>query len=208
MNQAIIITVAVLLFGLLSAYSMQTYGPEIERLLQLRAESAIAEAGFDWLTVVADGNAVTIRGSAPSQTVRSEALRLVKNITGVRRVQNEMQLPDEVFNPLVASVSYETRITVSPGFVEYSGFVPSAQVRAELIARTRELYRGRRFEDEMTVRDDGVPENWMDAMTNLQQRFATYVNAEGVISDKNIIVIGTVAPGRQVCNGVIFRGWQ
>ncbi|MBT8135626.1 MAG: OmpA family protein [Gammaproteobacteria bacterium] len=197
MNQAIIITVAVLLFGLLSAFSMHNYGPRIEQMVQQRAEATLAEAGFDWVTVAADGNAVTMRGSAPSHTARSEALRLVTNITGIRRVQNEMQLPDEMFNPLAAVSAYETRITVSPGFVQYSGFVPSAQLRTELIARTRELYRGRRVEDEMTVRDDGVPDNWLEATTNLQQRFATYVNAEGVISDSNINVVGKVAPGRQ-----------
>lgn len=65
------------------------------------------------------------------------------------------------------------------------------------MARTRELYRGRRVEDEMTVRGEGVPDNWRDAMASLLQRFATYSSGEGVISGNRINVLGKVAPGRE-----------
>lgn len=196
MNQALIISVAMLLFGLLAAYNMSTLGPGIEALLQKSATEAIEAAGLNWVTVGADGNVITMRGKAPSQAARSDAMRAVRRIAGVRRIINEMQLSDEIFAPVTPAVVYESRITVNPGFVEYSGFVPSDMNRKQLIDRTRKLYEGRRVEDEMVVRD-GAPDGWMEAMTSLQQRFSTYNSAEGVISGTHLNVIGSVAPGRE-----------
>ena len=196
MNQALIITVAVLAFLLLAVFCVRTRAPVIEANLQERAVTVIEKADLRWAEVVADGRNITVRGLAPSAQARDVAANSLAAISGVRRVDNEIQLPDEVFRPAIGSVAYETRITVSPGFVRYTGFVPDDDVHETVIAQTRRLFPNRRVEDEMVMRPE-APENWLEAVSTLQQRFSTYENGEAVISGNNLNVLGAVAPGRE-----------
>lgn len=195
MNHALIVTIAVLAFLTLAFFCMRSKAPAIEGIIEAEAVTRFEQAGMDWAEPVADGRSIIIRGIAPTSRARFEAGKVLAGIDGLRDISNELQLPDEVFNPVANVVAFETRITVSSGFVRYTGFVPDRPSRETIIARTRKLFPSRRVEDEMVIRDD-APENWMAAMTNLQQRFSTYATAEAVINGNNLNVIGTVAPGR------------
>ena len=175
---------------------MRTKGPAIEAEIESRAIAKVEQAGMEWAEPVAEGRSVTIRGTAPTAEARRQAGLVIGGVDGLRDVKNELQLPDEVFSPVMAAQAYETRMTVSAGFVRYTGFVPDRSSREEIIAQTRRLFGSRRLEDEMVLRDD-APENWMVAMKTLQQRFSTYASAEAVMSGNRLNVIGAVAPGRE-----------
>ncbi len=196
MNQAVIVTIAVLAFLALAFFCMRTKAPAIEAEIESRAVAKAEEAGMEWAQLVAEGRSVTIRGTAPSAEARRQAGLVIGGVEGLRNANNELQLPDEVFSPVAVVQAYETRMTVSAGFVRYSGFVPDRQSRDEILAQTRKLFGSRRFEDEMVLRED-PPENWMAAIRTLQQRFSTYASAEAVMSGNRLNVIGAVAPGRE-----------
>ncbi len=196
MSQAAIISAGVLLFLLLAVLCMRSQGPVIEQVVYDRATRAAAALDADWAEIAVDGRHITMRGFAPSKDARDRLESVIGNLGAVAGLTSELQLRDEEFSPAVERESYDSRMTATTGFVRYSGSVPNEDSRRMLISRTRELFPGRRVEDEMLVRED-APDNWLDAMLNLQQRFATYESAEAVISDNRLNVVGEVAPGRQ-----------
>ncbi|MDH3647096.1 MAG: OmpA family protein [Gammaproteobacteria bacterium] len=195
MNQAVIVATAVLAFLVLAISCMRSHGPAIEAELHARAIAAIENAGMSWVQLSADGRTVTMNGVAPNAAMRHEAAELLTAVRGIRSIDNEMQVPDEDLSPVAVNDVYETRLEVTPGSVRFTGFAPDEETREVLVNRTRELFPKRRVQDEMAIRKE-APDNWLDAMTNLQRRFTTYASAEAVIRDNRLNVVGTVAPGR------------
>ncbi|MBT8131373.1 MAG: OmpA family protein, partial [Gammaproteobacteria bacterium] len=192
MNQAFVVVSALLLFLTLTVFSLHHYGPAIERKIHQQASERLAAGGLQWATVETSGRHITLQGVAPSKDARDEAFDLIADTEGAVDIVNAIQLPDERFSPVERATSYETRMVVSPGFVRYTGSVPDQESSLVINQRTRELFPGRRLQNELLVRAD-APDNWLDAIKTLQQRLATYAHADATISDSRLNVVGAVA---------------
>ncbi|WP_306253971.1 OmpA family protein [Parvularcula sp. IMCC14364] len=173
--------------------------PEIAeaRLLEA-AEADLAEAGLDWVTVTMEGQKAILSGTAVSAEEIDRAADIVRHSTwaggvsagGITVVEtgnvrnfSDVAVPqaEQPMLPVATPFTFVADANGNGGVV-LRGFVPSEEIRTQLVARAQELFPGG-VTDELVIAR-GAPEgNWAQAalahLDGLSKLRSGYVRASG-----------------------------
>jgi len=95
MNRLLIGLIGILALAAVAVLCVRTVGPDIEADIASRTQTALASAGFTWVTPTVDGRDVVLAGVAPDVQARVGASNLAREVHGVRTVQNELTLASD-----------------------------------------------------------------------------------------------------------------
>ncbi|MDX2258411.1 MAG: OmpA family protein [Hyphomicrobiaceae bacterium] len=156
----------------------------IEGDLSARSSAALDKAGLDWGTISFDGRDGTLEGRALSEGQPALALETVRGVWGVRIVEDGIDLLDKVDTYVWSARSDGESITLA-------GYVPSEQLRAEIIALARKRIAAVDVVDKMQL-GRGAPEAkaWTTAIGFAFDRLAQLKAGEVGLSALDLTVAG------------------
>lgn len=139
--------VGLALFWLLFEYGAKSQAPGIQEDILGRSAAAVAAAGYGEVAVDADGRDVLLFGQAPDQETIENAVRIVREVRGVRVVHAEIS----IHAPYVAEFCKDNST------IYLSGEVPDEDTLAAFLERARDVFRYRTVSDDLTVRPGAAP---------------------------------------------------
>lgn len=116
----------------------------IENDLTARSSESLARAGLPWAKVKFRGRDGEISGLASDEAEPEKAAALVRDLRGVRVVDNAAKLVEKVD-------TYTWQAALSKGRVRLSGFVPNEETRKTVLGVAKAKFTGREIEDRMKV---------------------------------------------------------
>ena len=169
----------------------------IEGDLQGKANAALAEGGLEWAEVEMDGQIAFLRGRAPREEERAEAIALVRDSSGhgpwsrggIMAVRDQSTLAP-------AASPFVWRAVRSGDRVTLSGHVPTRAARAELAAHAGELFPGG-VADQMEVAR-GAPDEfaWSTVARTAVSQLAALSEGQATLSDVSLTIEGVAANAR------------
>jgi len=193
MSKTIAVTAGLLLLWALFEFGAQSKAPEIQQDIQLRAAAAIADAGYDDVTVSADGRDLSLRGEAANQESVAKVSNIASAVRGVRVVHNEVSL----------AAPYVTTFCKDESSISLSGEVPDDDARNAFPERARDMFRYFEVDDTLTVRRHSLEgfRRFMDqALIELGQLDAGCITLTG----RDLLIKGSIRNERAV-SGVKAR---
>jgi len=155
MPRKMIIILSLLAILLLAYFCIKTKSPVIEDDLEARSGADLVSEGMGWANVSADGRELLLTGSAPTEALRSQAGDIVKNIWGVRAIDN--QLTGESESIAVAEPkNYDLVVTYDGVNVLLEGYVPDEATRSDIVEATKLRMGASNVIDKMTI-EAGAP---------------------------------------------------
>ncbi|MGY6632761.1 MAG: OmpA family protein [Alkalilacustris sp.] len=133
--------------------------------LEGAAERSITQrlgaAGFDWVSVAADGLTVTLSGTADSEAQRFRALSLAAETVDSARLIDAMEVEDP---DALAPPRFSLEILRNDDGVSLIGLVPAAPGSGPIRARIRALTGTGTITDMLETADHPAPEGWEAAV--------------------------------------------
>ncbi|MBK5928177.1 OmpA family protein [Rhodobaculum claviforme] len=133
--------------------------------IESSAERSITQrlgvAGFDWVTVRADGLTVTLTGTAQDEPQRFRALSLAAETVDSARLIDAMDVDAA---DALAPPRFSLEILRNGNGVSLIGLVPADAGRGAIRARIRALTDGGPVTDMLETADHPAPEGWEDAV--------------------------------------------
>lgn len=126
----------------------------IEQDLTQRSVVALRDAGIDWARPEFSGRDGSINGEAPSVDERLKAIEVVRQVYGVRRVEDRLSLK-RVVSPFTWSGSHRK------SKLRLKGFVPSSQLKSSIGGLVKAKFPQVDIDDELEVaRGAPDPQKW------------------------------------------------
>ena len=174
--------IPLILFGVLIVYATQGV---IERDLSRRSLEALKAEGLDWARPRFYGLTGTIEGEAPSDQERGRAVKVVKNVWGVRTVVDQLSLSPEI-SPYKWSAAYYD------GKMLLEGYVPNNQVHQSVIGLIKAKFPQAKISDKLKnargVDDEG---QWFGQVSFGLGQLALMSNGEVKLIDDQLSLRGT-----------------
>lgn len=136
--------------AILAFLTVQWEHDRIETDLRQRTETALKGAGLHWAVTAFDGRDGLITGQAASDDAPQRAQKVVRDVWGVR-------ITDQRTNLLQRIDPYVWSATLRGGRVKLAGYVPSDEVRTELLGLAKAAFPNRDIDDRLELAR-GVPE--------------------------------------------------
>lgn len=161
--------VILLIVGLL--YGMMTAEPRIADMENnIRAD--LSDAGHDWATVEMTGNLALITGSAPSAAAQQAAINVAEDarctVCKDKHKWHDVADASEIVE--IAALPAQSPYTFSAlksvdGNVVLSGFVPSEEIRGEVLRDAVDVFGNDRVTDASVQIADGAPDaSWSEVI--------------------------------------------
>lgn len=133
----------------------------VESRSVVAVETALANGGHDWATVIGDGLQIVIEGQAPSEAMRFRAMSAAGTVVDASRVIDNMRVrdPDGVVAP-----DFAVEILRNDSGVSLVGLIPAATDREALAARIAAAAGGQNVADLLQTADYPVPHGWDSAL--------------------------------------------
>ncbi len=148
-----------------------------------RSTAGLAVAGIDWADVSASGRDLTLGGLAPNDAARAEALRLVRQVGGVRVVRDELEVsPPGAGIELIASLA--------GGSLRLEGRVPDAAARQRLMDRAAALVGRERVIDALEIRPGAPDPDWAAAADGALAELGALQQGEIQLLDRRLTIRG------------------
>lgn len=171
-------------FLLLVVVAAMRISPAIE--INIRREAAKLVRGGEESPLVAAGGRVTVAGRDVrivtdgdlSDDVRTEAERRARAIPGVRVAASEV-------SGYVALSPFAFKVRRSEAGIELSGGVPTAELRARLVAQAARFVSADLVEDRLRLAA-GAPPNFAEAASHLLAAIGPIESAEGTLTDRSV----------------------
>jgi OOP family OmpA-OmpF porin len=144
MGKWLTIAVALALFLALFQYGARPLAPVIQADIHARSAATVSQAGYGEILVLADGRDVSLSGQAPDQESIDDAVRIVRDLRGVRIVHADISLQRP----------YVTRFCKDESIIQLTGDVPDRDALSAFPERARDIFRYRTVADNLTVRSD------------------------------------------------------
>lgn len=130
--------------------------PRVESDLAQRAKAALDKASMSWATVSFSGREATIAGRASDENEPYKAFDVVRNVWGVGTIDNRAQLVERVDRYVWTATRFDDR-------VRFNGFVPTADVRRDIIGMATPMFANLKIEHEPLKIARGSPpiDQWM-----------------------------------------------
>lgn len=140
-----------LAFGVLVVWLTED---RIEQDLTKRSVAALRDAGIDWARPQFSGRDGSIQGEAPSVDERVKALEVVRQVFGVRIVEDRLSLK-KIASPFTWSGLYHD------GKIKLKGYVPSSQLKSSIAGLAKAKFPTSDIRDDLEVaRGVENPQQW------------------------------------------------
>ena len=136
--------------AILAFLTVQWEHDRIETDLRQRTETALNGAGLKWAVTAFDGRDGLITGQASSDDAPQRALKVVRDVWGVR-------ITDQRTNLLQRIDPYIWSAALRGGRIKLAGYVPSDEVRTEILGLAKAAFPNREIDDRLELAR-GVPE--------------------------------------------------
>ncbi len=187
MSKFIAIIAGLLLLWALFEFGAVSKAPEIQQDIQSRAATAIADAGYDDVTVSADGRDLSLSGEVADQGSVGEVSDIAIGTRGVRVVNSDV----------IVSSPYITKFCKDESSISLSGEVPDDDARDAFPERARDMFRFFAVEDTLEVRDHSLQgfRRFMDqALIELGQLDTGCIT----LTDRELLIAGSIRSERAV----------
>jgi len=124
-------------------------------------ERALLVNGHDWAEVTVDGLIVTMRGTAPDEATRFQALKAAGSVVDDSRVLDEMTV---AASKAIAPPRFSIEMLRNDAGVSLIGLVPAAMDRTEMAREVGQLVSGASVTDLLESADYPVPGGWAQAL--------------------------------------------
>jgi OOP family OmpA-OmpF porin len=174
----------------------------IEKDLTERAQQALTDGGAPWAVVNFSGRDVVLTGTATSENEPVEAEATLRQMWGVRYVNNNAGLP-----PIAEPYLWSARRR--GGRVRLTGFVPNRTMRQTIIGMTNAALPGLEVVDRMRVAR-GVPptDTWLAGLSFALKQLAALKDGEVRLEDLALTIAGEAegVQAYQSVSAVLKRG--
>ena len=174
----------------------------IEKDLTERAQQALTDGGAPWAVVNFSGRDVVLTGTATTENEPVEAEATLRQLWGVRYVNNNAGLP-----PIVEPYLWSARRR--GGRVRLTGFVPNRTMRQTIIGMTNAALPGLEVVDRMRVAR-GVPpsDTWLAGLSFALKQLAALKDGEVRLDDLALTISGEAegVQAYQSVSAVLKRG--
>jgi outer membrane protein OmpA-like peptidoglycan-associated protein len=92
MSKFLIITLSIILLAILGYFCIYKHSPIIQSDIETRTNVALAEQDLDHVNVGVDGRDIILSGIVENQTVKQQAEDYIKNVYGVRSIDNQLTI--------------------------------------------------------------------------------------------------------------------
>ncbi len=187
MSRLIAIIAGILLLWVLFEFGAASRAPEIQQDIQSRAGAAIADAGYDAVSVSVDGRDLSLSGAVANQESINNVSKIAAAVRGVRVVDSEVSL----------SAPYVTTFCKDGSSISLSGEVPDDDAREAFPERARDMFRFFVVEESLEVRRHPLEgfRRFMDqALIELGQLDAGCIT----LTDRDLLVEGSIRSERAV----------
>lgn len=176
--------------GLLYFLMLSNRQGPIEADLTKRTAAGLAGENIDWAKVELDrrGRDVLLTGAAPSTDARDAALRIAKDVSGVRVVQHNIDIAQPLSSPHLDIQENEGRVTLS-------GQLASQQAIDEVVAAANAAYGADHVTNNLTVSDQVGKAAWLSAAIGLVPGIASVNAAHFSVSDTETHLTGEADSG-------------
>ncbi len=142
MSRLIAVIAGLLLLWALFEFGAKSKAPEIQQDIQSRSAAAIADAGYDDVSVSADGRKLRLSGEVADQESIGKVSAIASGVRGVRAVASEVAV----------SSPYITMFCKDDSSISLSGEVPDDDAQDAFPERARDMFRFFEVEDTLQVR--------------------------------------------------------
>lgn len=133
----------------------------IEELSHGQVAAALAQGGFDWVTVETDGLRVALSGTAPDEVQRFRAIDQAIAAVDSRRLVDAI----EIASPAPAAApDFKVELLRNDAGVSLIGLVPASTDRAALVAGLQTAIGGHPVTDLLESADHPAPAGWDAAL--------------------------------------------
>jgi len=160
-------------------------GEDIERDLSERANAALHENGLQWASVKdANGRNLVLSGESPIKAHRGWPLNTVKDLYGVRAVN------DEDVSVKAPASPYVWAAIVAPDKITLSGHVPDEDTRTAILEKVVAIISDRPVTDTMVLTDGAPKTGWLENINNILKYTKYLKNGAVHLSDRTVKVEG------------------
>lgn len=207
MSRPVLLALALALMALLTFFCLRTHAPAIESGIAQRADAALSSKGIDWAEASVSGRDVLLEGIAPDPSSRTAAELALREIQGVRSIDNQitvlpqdkvkLSIPPQAGTPdgvkPVLTPELKLELNYDGTHLALSGSVPGAEQQARTVQSAKALVGQENLVDELQVNVD-VPDSWTSLLndtllpnvTNYESAFirlqGNHLNVEGYVS--------------------------
>ena len=122
----------VLLIILLLLFAVPKYLKTIPETLTKKIDKRLSTEQLKWVSVRANGRDITLSGVAPSIEEHHKAIKLSKDVFGVRNVLD--QISPEVITP------YTMNIVINTKEIKVKGYLPTKEDKQRVVAIIKKEY--------------------------------------------------------------------
>lgn len=148
---------AALLAGTVSVFAVKAIESRSARAI----DRLLAEAGFDWADVAADGMLVTLTGTAPNESTRFEALTIAGSVVDAAQVIDAMEVTPGVE---LTAPRFSLELLRNDDGISLIGLVPASYEHAGMVEQVVRLTGDEGVADMLETADFPVPESWDSAV--------------------------------------------
>ncbi len=190
MPRKIVIILSLLAILLLAYICTKNKSPVIEDDLATLSGADLVSEGMGWANVSADGRDLLLTGTAPTEALRSQAGDIVKNVWGVRTVDNQLTVePIAVAEP----ENYDLVVTYDGDNVLLEGYVPDEATRSDIVEAAKLRLGASNVIDKMTI-ESGAPAGWGDSIKQAAiDHLSDYTHMTARFHNTDLSIAGTVA---------------
>ena len=158
--------------------------PQIEADLQKRTDSALSKADINWAKARLKGRDVTLRGAAVGSEARDAALAVVRNVWGVREIEDQITL-------LEAASPYTWWANRKDGRIRIKGYVSDGRDKHTILGIVKALMPELEIDDRMK-RAAGAPprEMWVGSISYALNLLAQIKNGTASLEDSRLSLVG------------------
>jgi outer membrane protein OmpA-like peptidoglycan-associated protein len=165
--------------------------------LQAKATTALKARSLDWASVEMDGQTAVLRGVAPREEERAEALQALSSAAGAGGWLRGGVVEVRDMSAIAPLVSpYEWSAARSSGRVTLKGVVPTRAARSELMQYAGQLFTGGGVVDQMTIARSALDETaWMAVARTAISQVAVLDDGSAVLRDNSLTLRGRAVDG-------------
>jgi OOP family OmpA-OmpF porin len=210
----LVLLTGLMLLTALGFICVNHHGPIIQKDLEQRVTRVLDKEGMNWSRPVADGQVVTLTGSAPTQALRQNAAEVTQSVWGVDSVTNLLiasKLPEslprmspdsEISRPIAPTPKpYTFKLDFNGKTAILSGHVPNEKILTEIDQASRQQLGKTNVINRLAIAP-GEPGGFVHTIIHgLIPNFEGFTQVIAKLEDNRLVIEGS-APSEEAHNAL------
>lgn len=155
-----IVFIIFMLCTIMLASHLPYLAQRIENKLSYEIQQALHTHDMDWVDVAVDGRDVTLSGMANTREEYNKILKLVKELPGIRQLDNRITVQIKRVTPYTFTAEYHQDKLI------LTGYVPNIETQHALKKQLENTFGQRLIQNELQLAS-GEPAHWEKAITTI-----------------------------------------